>query len=253
MPYRHPFYIFRILVYGMPKDDVGPGGLCKVKSIFLRLNFGHMNYTYFLINIVLLLLSLFLFSNRRARPLGEWKLAMPAALIPAILFIAASHLLRLSGFLTFDSGYVTGFYLGILPLEEWLFCILMPFTGLGIYSFLNLTFPGNVLQKFSLTVSNLLLGLCMAMLFFAYTSGNIYSIIFNIVLGLLLIYIEYFNKLRFMYRFYRAYVVHMILFFPAYFVITSLAQIHFYFMIILLTSVYLFELFKSKINLRKIA
>ena len=212
-----------------------------------------MNYTYLLVNIVLLLLSLFLFFNKRTRPLGGWTLALPAALIPAILFIAASHLLKLSGFLTFDSRYVTGLCLGILPLEEWLFCILMPFTGLGIYSFLNLTFPGTGLQKFSLTVSNLLLGLCIAMLFFAYKSGNIYSIVFNVILVLLLIYVEYLNKLRFMYRFYRAYLVYMILIFPVYFIIAGLAQIHSYFMIILLASVYLFELFKSKTNLSKTA
>lgn len=210
-----------------------------------------MNYTYSLLNIVLLLLSLFLFFSRRTMSFRGWKLALPAALIPSILLIAASHLLQLSGFLTFDSHYITGLYLGILPLEEWLFCILMPFTGLGIYSFLNMTFSGDALQKFSLTVSNLLLGLCVAMLFFAYRAGNIYSIVFNVVLVLLLIYVEYFNKLRFMYRFYRAYVIYMILIFPVYFIITGLAQIHFYFMIILLTSVYLFELFNSKITSAK--
>lgn len=210
-----------------------------------------MNYTYLLVNIVLLLLSLFLFFSKRTRFFRGWRLALPAALIPSLLFIATSHLLQLSGFLTFDSGYITGHYLGILPLEEWLFCILMPFTGLGIYSFLNLTFPGDSLQKFSLTVSNLLLGLCVAMLFFAYRAGNIYSIVFNVVLVLLLIYVEYFNKLRFMYRFYRAYVVYMILIFPVYFIITGIAQIHFYFMAILLASVYLFELFNSKITSTK--
>jgi lycopene cyclase domain-containing protein len=210
-----------------------------------------MNYTYLLVNIVLLLLSLFLFFSRRTRFFREWRLALPAALIPSLLFIAASHLLQLSGFLTFDSRYITGLYLGILPLEEWLFCILMPFTGLGIYGFLNLTFPDDSLQKFSLTVSNLLLGLCVAMLFFAYRAGNIYSIIFNVVLVLLLIYVEYFNKLRFMYRFYRAYVVYMILIFPVYFIVTGLAQIHFYFMIIFLASVYLFEFFNNKITSAK--
>jgi len=205
-----------------------------------------MNYTYLSVSIVLLLLPLFLLFGRRKRYFSGWKLTLPAALIPSILLIAASHLLRLSGFLTFDPRYITGLYLGTLPLEEWLFCLLMPFTGLCIYNFLNLTFPDDRLQKFSLTVSNLLLGLCIAMLFFAYRSGNIYSIVFNVVLVLLLIYIEYFNKLRFMYRFYRAYLVYMVLIFPVYFILTGLAQIHFYFMIILLASIYLFELFNSK-------
>jgi lycopene cyclase domain-containing protein len=212
-----------------------------------------MNYTYLLVNMVLLLLSLFLFFNRRTKAAEGWKFALPAALIASLLFIVASHLLRLSGFLTFDSHYLTGLNLGILPLEEWLFCVLMPLAGLGIYSFLNLTFPGNGLQKFSLTVSNLLLGLCIAMLFFAYRAGNTYSIVFDVILVLLLIYIEYFNKVRFMYRFYRAYLVYMILIFPLYFILTGLAQLHFYFMIILLTSVYLFELLNSKINLGKVA
>lgn len=205
-----------------------------------------MNYTYLLVNIVLLLLSLFLFLNTRTRSSKAWKIAIPAALVPAALFAGASHLLKLSGFLTFDARYITGQYFGTLPIEEWLFCVLMPFTALGIYTFLNQSFPGNSLQKFSLTVSNLLLGLCIAMLFFAYQSGNIYSIVFDVSLVLLLIYIEYFNKLRFMYRFYRACLVCMILFYPVYFIITGLAQVYFYFMTLLLAGVYLFELFKSK-------
>jgi lycopene cyclase domain-containing protein len=205
-----------------------------------------MNYTYLLVNIVLLLLSLFLFFNKRARSSNTWKCVLPAALIPSVLFVAASHLLKLSGFLTFDAHYLTGQYFGALPLEEWIFCILMPFTSLGVYTFMNVSFPGNGLQKFSLTVSNLLLGLCIAMLFFAYQSGNIYSIAFDVSLVLLLIHIEYFNKLRFMYRFYRAYLVCMMLFYPAYFIITGLAQLYIYFMTILLVGVYLLELFKSK-------
>lgn len=205
-----------------------------------------MNYTYLLVNIALLLLSLFLFFNKKAVVLGVWKLALPAALMASFIFFGTSYLLRYFGILIFDIRYLSGIHILALPLEEFMFCILMPVTGLGIYTFLNITFPGNSLQKFSLTVSNLLLGLCMAMLFFAYQSGNVYSIIFDVILVLLLIYIEYINKLRFMYRFYRAYVLCMILFYPVYFIITGLAQIHFYFMIILLAGTYLFEFFKSK-------
>lgn len=209
-----------------------------------------MNYTYLLVNIALLLLSAFLLINKRARGSGTWKSALPAALVLSVVFFCASYSLSHFRILSFDMRYLSGMHILSLPLEELMFCILMPLTGVSIYTFLNITFPDNCLQKFSLRISNVMLGLCMAMLFFAYQSGNMYAIIFDVILVLLLIYIEYINKLRFMYRFYRAYILSMVLFYPVYFIITGLAQIHFYFMIILLASIYLFELFKSKADIR---
>ncbi|WP_316791237.1 hypothetical protein [Pedobacter frigoris] len=49
-----------------------------------------------------------------------------------------------------------------------------------------------------------------------------------------------------MYRFYRAYLFCLVLFYPAYWLLTGLPQVYAYFMLIMLLAVYLFELFRNK-------
>lgn len=139
----------------------------------------------------------------------------------------------------------------------------IPALGLWLYRFFNTKFPNNNLDKFSLSVSNLILGICVAMLFFGYLKG--YTLVTFLILFTLLLYIEYKNKLRFMYRFYRTYFALLIPFY----LLCSLAkdqapllynqnatlklnlvylpiEVYFYFMGMLLMTIYLFEFFKSK-------
>jgi len=205
-----------------------------------------MTYTYLLLATILFLLSLFLFFNKALKSGKGWKVALPAALISSILCSSITGLLVGFQVIIYDTRYITGFFIGNLPFEERIFCLVMPFAGLGIYSSLNLKFPDNNPDRFSLTVSNLLIGLCIAMVFFGYKIGNIYSISIYVALAVQLISIEYIGKLRFMYRFYRFWVIFTLLCWPVYFIVTGLSHIPAYFMAVLLPAVYLFELFRSK-------
>ncbi|MGF1923177.1 MAG: lycopene cyclase domain-containing protein, partial [Bacteroidia bacterium] len=114
----------------------------------------------------------------------------------------------------FNPTYLLGLSYRQLPLEMYLFYFTSSFAGLGIYSYLNMKFPKNDLQKYSLALSNLLLGVMVAILFFAYTKW--YTVTTFTLLFLLMLYIEYRNQLRFMYKFYRAFVVCLIPFFICY-------------------------------------
>lgn len=165
--------------------------------------------------------------------------------------------------LSFSPELLAGPTLAGFPLAILLLPFVVATSGIFAYRFLNNSFPNNHLEKFSLSVSNLILGICVAMLFFGYQKWFT-LITFSILFGLLL-YIEYKNKLRFMYRFYRTYVALLI---PMYFVslyiktqdpilFSSAASLkldlvylpieaYFSFMGMLLMAVYLFELFKSK-------
>lgn len=205
-----------------------------------------MNCIYLLINLILLGTSLVLTFSKESRATGNWKFILPAALISAALFAACSAVMAQTGLLSFNEVYITGLQIGPLPLEEWLFCLLMPFTTLNIYAYLNVEFPNNSLNKFSLALSNLLLGILVAILFFTYKTGNFYTLGIYVFLFGMLFYVEYVNQLRFMYRFYRLYLLVLLTLFPAYALVTTLPQIYSYFMGLLLLNVYLFELFKSK-------
>ena len=135
--------------------------------------------------------------------------------------------------------------------------------GLQLYHVLNVRFPNNSLEKFSLSFSNVLLGIGLGVLFFTYTKWL--SVVSFGVLFLLLLYVEYINKLRFMYRFYRAYFVALLFIWPAYYMLINQSLLNyrasevmllniggvpieliFLFMALLLSCVYSFEWLKNK-------
>lgn len=105
--------------------------------------------------------------------------------------------------ISFDRAHLIGGFYRLLPVEYYVFVFSFSFAGLGVYNWLNVKFPNNNLQGYSLAVSNLLLGISIAFLFFAYTKW--YTVVIFGFLLLLLFFIEYRNELRFMYRFYRAF------------------------------------------------
>lgn len=184
--------------------------------------------------------------------INSTKATLVSVLITGSLFTALTFLFVSLGILSFGSPILAG----VVP-------FLTPAVGLGLYHFLNERFPNNELEKFSLLASNLLLGVCVALLFFGYMKW--FTAITFFMLFALLFYIEYKNKLRFMYRFYRCYLLLLAPFYLACLGLISQGSFkfneaaslklklgavaiegYFYFMLILLLAVYLFELFKRK-------
>lgn len=222
-----------------------------------------MNYIFLLLNLFLFLIPICLSFDKKVFPVGQLKSTIAATLITGIIFSAIAIFFTLFKVWSFDSVFLSGVYYRGLPLEQYLFSFTFTFAGLGIYQFLNAKFPNNQLQKFSLSVSNLMLGVCVAFLFFAYAKW--YTVITFSILLILLLYIEYLNKLRFMYRFYRAYLVCLIPFYICYGIICNLPIVqyqaaetiklklqniplenHFYIMGMLLLAVYAFEFFEKR-------
>lgn len=224
-----------------------------------------MNYTYLLINAFLLLIPSVLFFLLKPQLTGKgmWKFVFPAIFINMFVFSVPTEYLTQMKAIVFYPLYLTDHYLWQLPVEELLFSLVMPLTGLAIYIFLNIRFPENKLQKYSLALSNILLGICIAIIYFGY--HHLYTLITFVLLFLFILYIEYVNKIRFMYRFYRAFLVSLIPFYGAMVLVNTLPVIQyteeetlifkllkvpfestFYFMGMLLLTVYLFELFKSR-------
>lgn len=221
-----------------------------------------MSYNFLLVDLFLLSIPLLLLASTKAFSTTDLKAILLPSLLSSVIFSGIATLFAFLKIWTFNAEYLLGFYYKNLPLEHYIFLFAFSLTGLSIYTFLNNKFTNNNLQRFSLSLSNLLLGLCIAFLFFAYTKW--YTVVAFSVLFALIFYIEYVNhKIRFMYRFYRTYIVMLIPFYVCYgflcnlpiiqyqFVSTTgmkLANIplenHFYMMGMLLSVVYLFELFK---------
>lgn len=188
--------------------------------------------------------------------------------LTGIIFCLITFLFIVLGILSINEQASTSAQIGPLPIVVILLQFAVPCLGLGLYCFLNNRFPKNDLDKFSLSISNLILGICVAMLFFGYLKT--YTLVTFLILFSLLLYIEYKGKLRFMYRFYRTYAALLIPFYLLCLLVKSQAQLkfdsnatlkleliylpieaYFYLMSMLLVTVYLFEIIKSKnLNIR---
>ena len=222
-----------------------------------------MGYTYILIDLGLLLFSGLLFSLKDLNFAKNSKFLILSVLINVFVFSVPTEFLTQLKVIVFNPPYLTGLTLWELPSEELLLYFLLPGAGLAVYSFLNVHYPDNTPEKYSLAVSNIMLGVCIAMLYFGHQ--KLYTVFTFALLMAFLVFIEYVGKIRFMYRFYRAYLVSLIPFYIVYGVLTSVPVVqynsaetlnfnlfhipfesHFYFMAMLLLSVYLFELFKSR-------
>lgn len=222
-----------------------------------------MNYTYLLINVVLLLIPLILLYILKLQQSRTLKFMFLAVFINVFVFSVPTEYLTQMKVIVFNPPYLTGFILWQLPIEELLFSLAMPFTGLAVYIYLNTRFPDLKFEKYSLALSNILMGICIAILYFGY--HNLYTLFTFLILLVFMLYVEYVNKIRFMYRFYRAWLVSLIPFYLVAGMVNALPVIQyneketliftilqvpfespFYYMGMLLLTVYLFELFKSR-------
>ena len=208
-----------------------------------------MNFTFLSVDLALLFLFVVLiFVNRSSFSL----LTIASALICGFCFSCISWLFAEFGVQTVGFTW-----------EEAIFYPLLGMVGLQLYHVLNARFPDNSLEKFSLSLSNLMLGIGLGVLFFTYTKWL--SVVSFGLLFLLLLYIEYLNKLRFMYRLYRAYFVALLFIWPAYYILVNQSllsyrasevmllniggvpiELTFLFMTLLLSCVYFFEWLKNK-------
>ncbi|WP_421945064.1 lycopene cyclase domain-containing protein [Pedobacter sp.] len=229
-----------------------------------------MNYLYLLINIAVILFPLLLSFDKKVYFFSKWKFILPAIIITGIVFLIWDLLFVKLNVWSFNPAYLVGISFFGLPLEEILFFLTVPYACVFIYECLNVYFPKNNLQRYSLALSNLLLGVCIAILFFGYSKW--YTVINFGFLFVVLLYVEYVNaKLRFMYKFYRAYVVSLLPFYIVNGFLTAIPVViynneetlnmrvgtipfedHFYLLSLLLMNVFLYEFFKNRAELKKI-
>lgn len=219
-----------------------------------------MTYIFLYLILFLLLIPIALAAHKK---INLKSLLIPSLIVTVIYSETGVFFAGALKVWSFNPDYIMGVMYRQLPLEMYLFYFASSFAGLGIYSYLNIVFPKNDLQKYSLALSNLLLGVMIAILFFAYTKW--YTATTFALLFLLMLYVEYRNRLRFMYRFYRAFVVCLVPFYLSFGILCNLPVItyrasetldvnlfripfenHFYMMGMLLLGVFFMEVLKSR-------
>jgi hypothetical protein len=224
-----------------------------------------MNTAFLLLSLLMFVPPIILHLVSGVLGNGNFKRIIWVSLGHTIVFSSFTGLLKLMGVLSFDYHLTTNIIFRTLPIEQYLLHFGFCFFALTLYQFLNSRFPDNTLQKFSLAASNLILGLCVAFLFFAYDKW--YTILAFSLLLITIFLIEYLGKLRFMFRAYRLYLIMLIPFYLVYGILvfykviifngSELAGLYMFkvpvetsvvFLVSLLIPIYMLEFFKIEKN-----
>ena len=97
-----------------------------------------MRYTYLLINIFTIILPLLQSFEQRLRFWKKWKYFFPAMIFTSFFFLVWDYIKTSYGVWSFNDKYITGIKMGVLPIEEILFFITVPYACTFIYEAVGL-------------------------------------------------------------------------------------------------------------------
>jgi lycopene cyclase domain-containing protein len=222
-----------------------------------------MKNTYLLINFLTVLFPIILSFDKRVRFFQSWKYIFPGLFISGLLFLFWDYLFTIYGVWSFNPDYVKGIYFLNLPLEEILFFVTVPFACIFIYECLNYYIKRDLLESFSVYITYLLIVLCAVLLVLFY--DRVYSLITYGLLLVILLIAQFVLSLKFLSRFYLAYLVSLIPFYIVNGLLTSIPVVmynneenmafrvgtipfedHFYSMAMLLLNIMFFEYFRNR-------
>jgi lycopene cyclase domain-containing protein len=222
-----------------------------------------MKNTYLLINFLTVLFPVILSFDKRVRFFQSWKYIFPGLFISGLLFLFWDYLFTIYGVWSFNPDYVKGIYFLNLPLEEILFFVTVPFACIFIYECLNYYIKRDLLESVSVYITYLLIVLCAVLLVLFY--DRVYTLITYGLLLVILLIAQFVLRLKFLSRFYLAYLVSLIPFYIVNGLLTSIPVVmynneenmafrvgtipfedHFYSMAMLLLNIIFFEYFRKR-------
>jgi lycopene cyclase domain-containing protein len=135
----------------------------------------------------------------------EWKHLIPALLITTAVFVMWDEAFTQMGVWGFTPRYLTGLYLGSLPLEEVLFFLLIPYSCLFIYFSANHLAKRDYLAPYSRAISiSLIVMLCIVGVLHAdrwYTSVTSFSLAIFLAVHVWVLKSPYMGRFYFSYLF----------------------------------------------------
>jgi lycopene cyclase domain-containing protein len=168
-------------------------------------------YTYLLVNLASILFP-FLFSFHPKSDFSKkWRHLWIAILIPGVIFLVWDEWFTQLGIWGFNESYLSGIYIGSLPIEEILFFICIPYACVFTYEALNYLVKSDFLDHSQSYISaTLILG---SALLAAANSNKWYTCTTFLGLALLVFALQFIWKVNFLGKFYFSYLFLLIPFF----------------------------------------
>lgn len=177
-------------------------------------------YTYILLLLFSLSYPLYKSFEDKIRYSSKWKYLFPSILISALFFILWDIWFTQIGIWKFNPDYVLGYYINGLPIEEWLFFIIIPFSCVFIYEVMNYFVKKDVLGKYA-TLITLVLSSILVFLSVIYAERFYTFITFSLLATFLLIH-HFVIQSNYLGRFYLTWLVCLVPFFVVNGILTSM-------------------------------
>lgn len=193
----------------------------------------------------------------------KWKYLPLPIVVTTAYFVIWDYFFTKFGVWSFNEHYILGYSLFLLPLEEWLFFIVVPFACIFIYECTNYYIKKDFLKPYAYSINLILLLFIVSISLLniekAYTAFNFISA------ALLMVFIQFLHKPKWLGRFYVGYLFSLIPFFIVNGLLTYLPVVRYndaenlgvrimtipvedtiYCLLLLLMNVTLYEFLKSK-------
>lgn len=177
-------------------------------------------YLYLCLELLCLVIPLMASFRPKAPFYKKWKYLLPAIVVPAIFFVAWDVIFTHLNVWEFNERYVTGIYVGVLPLEEILFFICIPYASVFTYFALTHLIEKDYLFPHQELISSAMI--ILMLVFGMYNFDKAYTGITFVFLGLFLAFQMLQLRPRYMGRFYFAFVVLLLPFFIVNGILTGL-------------------------------
>lgn len=166
-------------------------------------------YLYLALNIGTIILPFLWSFDKKVSYFKKWFALWPAILLTAVIFLIWDYEFTQMGVWGFNAQYLSGIYLGPLPLEECLFFITVPYSCIFIYEVLKYyELKAPISETNAKYISQLLTLLLLAMAVIHYDLW--YTSVNFAVTALVILTHLWFFKTRFLQRFYLFYLIHLI-------------------------------------------
>lgn len=170
-----------------------------------------MSYLYLLINIASVIVPLIFSFHPKIQFYKQWRYFFPALAISLLIFIPWDVYFTHIGVWGFNARHLIGLTVFNLPIEEVLFFICIPYSCVFTYHCLYILIKRNYFLQFENTISVILVLLLLVVSIF--NVNKLYTSVTFGALALFIIFLKYVLHIKWLHRFYFAYLFLMIPFF----------------------------------------